>query len=118
MVTRVARGGTDFRKIGSKNSSQESPGTPYHPVPPPTDGGTPDTPEPSTNGRRSDLVRATQTLQQWVQAHAEEIGRWPRVATDADPGCLVSTCDRSSFAINLCRAHYKRASRAFRAEGQ
>lgn len=118
MVRRVVRGGTDSPEIGSKNSSQESPRTPYHPVPPPAASRPQQLDETTTSGRRSDFVCATQTLQLWVQAHLEELSGWPPVATDSDPGCLVTDCDRSSFAINLCRAHYKRASRAFRAEGR
>ena len=113
-MTRVVRGGTDFRKIGSERSSREVPRTPYHPVPPPVVSG----PQSGGNAERSCLVRGEGTLQDWVAAHAAEIAGWHPVATDSDPGCLVAACDRSAFAVNLCRAHYKRASRAFRAEGR
>jgi hypothetical protein len=71
-----------------------------------------------TNGRRLPLARASQSLQEWVRVHVDEVRKWPPITTDNDPGCLVEDCDRSSFGTGLCRAHYKRASRAFRSEGR
>ena len=71
-----------------------------------------------TNGRRSDSARTTTALHEWVQAHATEIAQWLPVSSAVDPGCLVAACDRSTFGTGLCRAHYKRASRALRAEGR
>lgn len=53
------------------------------------------------------------TLPDWVRAHAREVRKWAAVAADSDPSCLVEVCGRSAFAIGLCKAHYKRARRAF-----
>lgn len=55
----------------------------------------------------------TATLPDWVREHSAEVRQWPAVATTADPNCLVQVCGRSAFAIGLCKAHYKRARRAF-----
>lgn len=53
-------------------------------------------------------------LADWVRAHADEVSTWPGVTTDL--GCTVERCQRDRFAAGLCKAHYKRASRAREAE--
>lgn len=56
------------------------------------------------------------TLPEWVAEHRAEIRTWAPIATDCDPGCLVAACDRDHFAVGLCKAHYRRAQRAHRAD--
>jgi hypothetical protein len=70
-----------------------------------------------TPGARAGITRAT-SLPEWVRAHAAEVELWPAIEDDRGGRCVVGDCERPTFAIQLCRGHYQRAKRAFRAESR
>lgn len=123
MVTGPVQGGTGSPKIVSKNSSKEAPETPYHPVPPSAASGSNERPSEVSSGqtfpphvRGAGGSPTLGSVADWLRRHVVEVREWPPVGSHDDPGCLVAACGRSTFAVGLCRAHYKRAQRAHRAE--
>jgi hypothetical protein len=123
VVTGAVQGGTGSPKIVSKESSQGTPETPYHPVPPSAAIGPDEPPMGASNGQtfpphvcEANGSKTPGSVADWLRRHVVEVREWPPVGSHDDPGCLVASCGRSTFAVGLCRAHYKRAQRACRAE--
>ena len=50
--------------------------------------------------------------QHWIEENREAIAALPVVAGE-NPACFVTDCLRTPHTHGLCKAHYKRAVRAF-----